>query len=125
MRRRINRFTFTIDPKPIISDKTLAICTNQSFIYNSLSSSDILLEGTIFTWDLPISSPENAVSGGVQGSTSNIIQTLTNNTTSPATLSYLVSSSTPQDCNGNNFNLNVIVNPTAQVDHFRPGVFVI
>ena len=98
-------------------DKTLVLCTNQSFdLIDSLSSSDILPEGTTFTWDLPISSPENAVSGGVQGSNSNIIQTLTNNTTSPATLSYVVSSSTSQGCNGNNFNLNVIVNPSAQVD---------
>ena len=110
-------FIFTINPKPIISDKTLVICTNQSFnLINSLSSLDILPDSTIFTWDLPISSPENAVSGGFQGSDSNIIQTLTNNTTSPATLSYVVSSSTIQGCNDNNFSLNVIVNPTAQVD---------
>jgi hypothetical protein len=110
-------FTFTINPKPLILDKTLVLCTNQSFdLIDSLSSSDILPEDTTFTWDLPISSPENAVSGGVQGSNSNIIQTLTNNTTSPATLSYVVSSSTSQGCNGNNFNLNVIVNPSAQVD---------
>ena len=110
-------FIFTINPKPIISDKTLVICSNQSFnLINSLSSLDILPDSTIFTWDLPISSPENAVSGGFQGSDSNIIQTLTNNTTSPATLSYVVSSSTIQGCNDNNFSLNVIVNPTAQVD---------
>ena len=97
-------------------DKTLVLCTNQSFdLIDSLSSSDILPEDTTFTWDLPISSPENAVSGGVQGSNSNIIQTLTNNTTSPATLSYVVSSSTSQGCNGNNFNLNVIVNPSGSL----------
>ncbi|MBK85948.1 MAG: hypothetical protein CMC86_01935, partial [Flavobacteriaceae bacterium] len=110
-------FSFIINPKPLISDKTLVICENQSFsLIDNLSSSDILPASTIFTWDLPISFPENAVTGGVQGNGPNIFQTLTNNTSSPATLSYIVSSSTAEGCNGNNFNLNVTVNPTAQVN---------
>ena len=94
-------FIFTINPKPIISDKTLVICSNQSFnLINSLSSLDILPDSTIFTWDLPISSPENAVSGGFR-SDSNIIQTLTNTTC--ATLSYVYHLQQFRICNDNNF----------------------
>lgn len=101
--------TVTVNPQPGISDQQLTICSGNEFVF---APSNIPL-GTTFTWGIPVSSPFNAISGGLSSTVpqSTIRQVLRNNTNQPATLTYTVSPSA-SSCGSTSFSLIVTVNPS-------------
>lgn len=103
----------TINPNPVIANKTALICSGNSFTITPLNSgSEIVPVGTTYTWTNPIISPAGSITGASAQSTpqSNISQNLINTTISPAIVTYIV---TPLSgfCIGTNFTIAVTVNP--------------
>lgn len=103
----------TINPNPVIANKTALICSGNPFTVLPINSgSEIVPARTTYTWSNPIISPAGSITGA---SVQNIPQTtisqnLINTTTSPATVTYNV---TPLsgNCSGVNFTITVTVNP--------------
>ncbi|TJY36020.1 PKD domain-containing protein [Pontimicrobium aquaticum] len=111
-------FSVDLDLSPIISDKSIEICSGETFVVNpNNSGTDNVPAGTRYTWSTPVVSPAGAVSGASAQSTprSNISQTLINNTNFPATVTYTVSPVSGA-CLGPDFTITVTVNPTINVD---------
>jgi gliding motility-associated-like protein len=108
-----NIASVTINPNPVISNKTDIICSGNSFsITPDNLSGDVVPDGTTYTWSNPTISPAGSITGAsaqnIQQNT--ISQTLINTTTSPAIVTYTV---TPLSgfCTGANFTIEVTVNP--------------
>ncbi|WP_052143804.1 PKD domain-containing protein [Wocania ichthyoenteri] len=107
----------TINQTPNISDKAITICSGVSFqIIPDSSTGDIVPTGTLYTWTTPTINPVGSITGASNESTpqSDISQTLTNNTTNPATVTYTV---TPISgiCAGADFTINITVNPSISI----------
>jgi len=105
--------TVTINPNPVIANKTALICSGNPFTISPLNSgSEIVAVGTTYTWTNPTIFPAGSVTGASAQSTpqSNISQNLINTTISPAIATYTV---TPLSgfCIGTNFTIAVTVNP--------------
>ncbi|WP_281336478.1 PKD domain-containing protein [Flavobacterium eburneipallidum] len=105
--------TVTINPNPVISNKTAVICSSKNFVIAPVNSgSEIVPAGTTYTWTNPAISPAGSITGASAQSTAQteINQTLINTTTSPATVTYTV---TPLsgNCPGVDFTIVVTVNP--------------
>jgi len=102
----------TISPVPSIGLLTSKICSNTSFDAspNGLPINAI----TTYTWNNPVISPANALSGGSKqdSSVTNISQNLINNTNAVATASYNVTPSTG-GCQGSPFKVVITVTPRA------------
>lgn len=103
----------TINPNPVISNKNIIICSGNSFTISPVNSgSEIVPIGTTYIWLNPTISPAGSITGASTQNIqqTNISQTLTNTTTSPAIVTYTV---TPLSgvCTGNNFTAVVTVNP--------------
>lgn len=97
--------TATINPTPVVSNKTDTICGGQPF---SVNPSGIPV-GTVYSWATPTYT--GSVSGGsAQPGQSNISQILMNSGTVSGTATYTV---TPLSgtCPGNNFTVTIAVNP--------------
>lgn len=98
---------------PIISAKTVKICSGSSFTVIPVSGGgDNVPAGTTYTWSSPTVSPPGAVSGAFaqSSSTTSISQTLTNNTANRAIVTYTVSP-TAGSCPGPDFTVTVTVDP--------------
>jgi gliding motility-associated-like protein len=96
-----------VTPIPIVTNKTVTICSNTSFLINPTG----VPVGTQYTWANPASNPLGVVTGGSAQMLQNTInQTLSNTTISPAVSSYTV---TPEanGCTGTAFTVSVTVNP--------------
>ena len=102
----------TISPVPTIGLLTYKICSNTAFDAspNGLPINAI----TTYTWNNPVISPANALSGGSKqdSSVTNISQNLINNTNAVATASYNVTPSTG-GCQGSPFKVVITVTPRA------------
>ena len=102
----------TISPVPTIGLLTSKICSNTAFDAspNGLPINAI----TTYTWNNPVISPANALSGGSKqdSSVTNISQNLINNTNAVATASYNVTPSTG-GCQGSPFKVVITVTPKA------------
>ena len=103
----------TINPNPVIANKTALICSGNPFTILPLNSgSEIVPVGTTYTWTNPTIFPAGSITGASAQSTpqSNISQNLINTTISPAIVTYTV---TPLSgfCIGTNFTIAVTVNP--------------
>ena len=103
----------TVNPFPIIASETATICSTNSFAVIPLNGNGNLIPtGTTYTWTLPVVNPAGAISGFSAQSNpqTEISQTLLNNTTNPATVTYTV---TPISgiCAGNSFTVTVTINP--------------
>lgn len=102
----------TISPVPTIGLLTSKICSNTAFDAspNGLPINAI----TTYTWNNPVISPANALSGGSKqdSSVTNISQNLINNTNAVATASYNVTPSTG-GCQGSPFKVVITVTPRA------------
>ncbi|MFC3336045.1 PKD domain-containing protein [Flavobacterium palustre] len=98
---------------PIIAPKSDKICSGSSFTITPRSGGgDNVPAGTTYTWSTPVVSPFGAISGASAQSSprTNISQTLINNTSNRATVTYTVSP-TAGSCPGPNFTVTVIVDP--------------
>lgn len=102
---------------PVITPKTIQICSGLSFQVTPFSNgTDNVPAGTTYIWSTPIVSPPGAVSGANAQSSpvSTISQFLTNNTNSPATVTYTISPIS-KVCPGPNFTITVTVDPLIKV----------
>ncbi len=108
--------TVAINPVPVIANSTTSTCSGTAFTYSPVNGSpagNVVPTNTTYTWMVPANSLGATTQNTAQSS---ISQTLTNNTGSPQTVRYTVTPSytgspTP-NCPGNNFFLDVTVNPT-------------
>ncbi|MDI6050670.1 PKD domain-containing protein [Flavobacterium sp. XS2P24] len=103
----------TINPYPVISNKTSLICSDNSFTITPVTlGGDFVPLGTTYSWTNPNISPAGSITGASAQSNpqTEISQTLINTTTSPATVTYTV---TPLSgvCTATNFTIVVTVNP--------------
>jgi gliding motility-associated-like protein len=103
----------TINPNPVIANKTALICSGNPFTILPLNSgADIVPVGTTYTWTNPTIFPAGSITGASAQSTAQttISQNLINTTINPATVTYTV---TPLSgaCIGTNFTIIVTVNP--------------
>ena len=108
-------FEITVNPTPVIDDKAPdPICSGGSFIVTPTNGNgDIVPTGTNYTWTMV---PSNVgLVGALSGSDiTTISEVLTNNTNTVQTATYTV---TPKsgDCEGEDFDIVVTVNPVAVV----------
>lgn len=107
----------TVNPTPVLSNNTLAICSGNSFNYALVNNppATIIPAGTLYTWNTPTQNVNNPISGSsAQTLINSISQTLTNTTNVPQSIVYTITPITaaPASCNGTPFNVTVIVNPT-------------
>ncbi|TCJ13299.1 PKD domain-containing protein [Flaviaesturariibacter flavus] len=97
----------TVNPQPGISAQAATICSGAPFAVSPAGAP----ANTTYTWGTPVSNPVGAITGGSAQSNQNTIgQTLTNNTNTPATLTYSVTP-TAGSCGNNAFAVTVTVNP--------------
>ena len=107
----------TVNQTPSITNKPLTICSGVNFdVIPDSSGGDTVPIGTLYTWTTPVINPIGAITGASNQTTpqNNISQTLTNNTTNPATVTYTV---TPISgvCAGVDFTITVTVNPSISI----------
>ncbi len=108
----------TINPYPVISNKSVTICSGNPFsITPDTLGGDIVPINTTYTWTNPTLVPTGAILGASAQTApqTTISQTLINTTTSPVTITYTV---TPKSgaCTGANFTITVTVNPAISLN---------
>lgn len=104
----------SINANPEIASVSAIICSGNAFIITpDETTGDTVPLGTTYTWSEPIISPAGSVTGASAEASpqTNISQLLVNTTTSPSTITYVV---TPISglCAGADFNITVTVNPS-------------
>ena len=108
----------TVKPKPSVTEtQEIPICSGNEFINAPLNvNGNIIPVGTRYTWTTPVSNPIGAVSGGFAQTSpqTQVRQILTNNTNTPATLTYTVTPSA-NECSGSSYQLTVNVNPKPNI----------
>lgn len=109
--------TATVNPKPLIADKTQTICSGNAFTIAPINGgSEIVPAGTQYTWTVV---NNTNVSGDVNEATAQntVSQTLTNSTNVAQTVVYTV---TPvlTGCSGNPFTVTVTVNPVPVIVNY-------
>ncbi|RBN50629.1 PKD domain-containing protein [Flavobacterium psychrolimnae] len=110
-------FSVNLVLSPIIKPKELKICSGETFQVRPVSDgTDNVPSGTTYTWSTPTVSPAGAISGATAqfSPQTNISQTLTNNTSNPATVTYTVSPISGS-CPGPNFTVTILVNSLINV----------
>ncbi len=109
--------TITINPRPEITDIiSPPICSGQTFLVTPTNGTNGLVPtGTLYTWTVSNNSNVTGESNQATPQTS-ISQTLTNTSTSDQTVTYTVTPITPAGCDGNTFEVEVIVKPTPTVN---------
>jgi gliding motility-associated-like protein len=111
-------FTITVNPTPEINNKTELICSRDSFSVSPVDglNGDIVPAGTTYTWTV-VDNPAVTGQSDVTVAQPNISQTLTNLSNEVQTVTYTVTprSGAVENCLGASFQLEVTVNPVAQV----------
>lgn len=108
--------TVTINPKPLISAKTVTACSNELFttIITNGTNSDIVPNGINYTWSTPIVT--GGMTGGAAGNAATSVSGNLSNPTSVAqTATYTVSPTVPGStiCTGNDFTVIATIKPKA------------
>ena len=100
----------TLNPKPVIANKTVTACSTAGFSVIPVNGSDIVPSGTTYTWLTP--TVTGLMTGGAGGTTqSSVFGTLTNSTTTTQTATYTVTP-TIGSCSGSTFTVIATINPT-------------
>ena len=114
------QYIMTIQPTPVIADKEITICDGETFLIapTDESPTEIIPEGTTYSWSDPVSNPVGVVVGGSSATNeTSISQLLSNSTDYPATLTYTVTATVGTDgCTGDSFDVVVTVNPTVGIN---------
>jgi gliding motility-associated-like protein len=111
-------YKIVVNPIPVVLDESITVCSGDPFTIlpaNDLES-EIIPDGTTYSWTEPISDPAGLINGGASANDQlNISQTLINSSENIATMTYTV---TPKynGCVGDNFDVIVTVNPTIDID---------
>jgi gliding motility-associated-like protein len=107
--------TVTINPKPIINNKSATICSGTSFSISPASglNGDLFQAGITYSWGIPV------VTGGLQGgaigtNATSISAILINPTNTVQTATYTVFPIS-NNCGGSSFTVIVTVNPTPKI----------
>ena len=105
-------YTITVNPTPVVSNKTTTICSGSAFTATT-GGSDVVPAGTQYTWTVAANANVTGASNQTTA-TATISQTLTNTTNTVQTVVYTV---TPISgtCSGATFTVTVTVNPTPTV----------
>jgi gliding motility-associated-like protein len=100
----------TVKPTSVIANKMAAICTDNFFNVTPVNGTDIVPDGTTYSWTVL---PNVSVNGEADQNTavSTIRQLLSNTSPSVQTVNYSVSSFLNNGCTGGNFLANITVNP--------------
>ena len=111
-------YKIIVNPIPIVLDESITICSGDSFTILPTDDleSEIIPDGTTYSWSEPVSDPVAAITGGASALDQlNISQTLVNTSESIATMKYTV---TPEynGCIGNTFDVFISVNPVIDID---------
>ena len=110
--------TVTVNPKPLISAKTLPACSNELFttiITNGING-DIVPNGITYTWSAPIVTGN--MTGGAAGNAAlSVSGNLTNPTSVEQTATYTVIPSVPGSttCTGPDFTVVATIKPKATI----------
>ncbi|WP_019039321.1 PKD-like domain-containing protein [Psychroflexus tropicus] len=103
-------FTITVNPSPSIQDDSLSLCNGGTFDYTPTNGGgNILPAGTTYTWATPVSNPVGAITGGSAEFTpqTSISQTVTNSTPNTATITYTITPTSSEGCQGDPFTLTI------------------
>ena len=103
-------FTITVNPSPSIQDDSLPLCDGGTFDYTPTNGGgNILPAGTTYTWATPVSNPVGAITGGSAEFTSqtSISQVISNSTPNPASLTYTITPTSSEGCQGDPFELTI------------------
>jgi len=100
----------TVKPTSVIANKTEAICTGNSFNVTPVNGTDIVPDGTTYTWTVI---PNSNINGEVNQNTAvaDVRQLLSNTASTSQTVNYAVNSILINACTGANFTANITVNP--------------
>ena len=100
----------TVKPTSVIANKTEAICTGNSFNVTPVNGTDIVPDGTTYTWTVI---PNSNINGEDNQNTAvaNVRQLLSNTASTSQTVNYAVSSILINACTGGNFTANITINP--------------
>ncbi|MGB6268654.1 MAG: PKD domain-containing protein, partial [Olleya sp.] len=103
-----------VNETPVISDVEISIYSEETFSFNPTSvAGNIVPNNTLYTWSAPSFNPAGSIIGASAVTTPQelISQTLENTTASPVKVTYVITP-TSTICTGNNFTLEVTVNPS-------------
>jgi gliding motility-associated-like protein len=104
----------TLNPKPVIANKTVVACSGAAFSVIPINGSDIVPSSTTYTWLTP--TVTGLMTGGAGGTAqSSVFGTLTNSTTTTQTATYTVTP-TIGSCSGSTFTVVATINPTPTVN---------
>ncbi|MGR7814019.1 PKD domain-containing protein [Lacinutrix undariae] len=107
-----------VNDTPSIDDLVIVVCSEKVFTVNpDATNGSSVPANTTYTWNMPTVSPLGSITGISEENNpqTEISQVLTNNTTSPAVVTYVV---TPVSglCIGENFTIEVTVNPSISTE---------
>ncbi len=107
--------TFTVSPKPAITDMTTTVCSGVGFTVTPANGTNgVVPAGSTYSWGVP------AVTGGLTGGAASIgtptsiSGTLTNQTNTAQTATYTVTP-TSGSCSGSTFTVTVTVSPKPKI----------
>ncbi len=107
-------YTVTINPKASITVADLNICSGTPFSFTPTdgTNGNIIPANTTYAWNIPVSNPAGAVTGGAAASSqTNFSGNLANTTNTQKTATYTVTPTSPVGpCTGSNFTIVVNVN---------------
>jgi hypothetical protein len=107
-------YTVTINPKASITVADLNICSGTPFSFTPTdgTNGNIIPANTTYAWNIPVSNPAGAVTGGAAASSqTNFSGNLANTTNTQKTATYTVTPTSPVGpCAGSNFTIVVNVN---------------
>ena len=105
--------TITVSPEPVVTNKTLTICSDVAMNYSLDNLVNGLLDGDTYTYTVASSNAGAVPAGAARTSASNanITDTYTNTTANPVTITYTITPIASNGCTGNTFTLTVTVNP--------------
>ena len=112
---------------PVVLDENIVICTGETFVVSPIEDleTEVIPDGTTYSWPEPVSDPVGAISGGAAASNqSNISQTLFNTIDSVSIITYTVTP-TYDECVGDPFDVVVRVNPEPQVEEVTSMVLCV
>ncbi|RZJ65651.1 MAG: hypothetical protein EOO50_12945 [Flavobacterium sp.] len=105
-----------VNERPFIPTQSATICSGDSFsvlpVNGVPTAATIIPANTTYSWNAP-TMPAGLTGGSAASAQTIISQTLTNNTNTALTATYLVTptSGTTGSCSGTPFTVNVLVNP--------------
>ncbi len=108
--------TVTVNPRPVIPNQSVTICTGDSFYVSPVNSPNTIIPaGTTYTWNVP--TMPSGVSGAASGNSSVISGMLVNNSNTTKTVTYNITPTSGADgnCVGAPFSVTVLIDPSVAI----------